>query len=203
MSRALVLSAVVLLAIARPASAEWHLSPMVGLTFSGSTTIVDLEHASGKVHGHFGGAVSLLGGGLFGAEAVVMVTPRFFQTHGTTNLVASSRTMALMGNMMVTAPRRLTEYSLRPFVSAGFGVLHASATERYSLLPGGEIFPISENISSFNVGGGAIGFLTARTGLRLDVRYFSNLHHSNTGGPSIGRVQLRYMTVSIGLVFRR
>lgn len=201
--RASALCALCLLACVRPAAAEWHLSPMVGLTFSGNTTIVDLEHATGKVHAHFGGAVSLLGGGLFGVESVVMVTPRFFQARGI-DLVSSSKALAFMGNVVVTAPRRWTEYSLRPFVSGGFGLLHADATESSAFrLPGGEIFHISENMRAFNIGGGAIGFITKGTGLRFDLRYFGNLHHAGGGAPSIGRVHLRYMTASIGLVFRR
>jgi hypothetical protein len=175
---------------------------MVGLTFSGNTTIVDLEHATGKVHAHFGGAVSLLGRGLFGVEGVVMVTPRFFQARGI-DLVQSSKTLALMGNVVVTLPQRWTEYSLRPFVSGGFGLLHADSTEREALLPAGEIFPVRENMSGFNIGGGAIGFITKGTGLRLDLRYVSNLHHSGGDVPALGRVHLRYLTASVGLVFRR
>ena len=41
---------------------------------------------------------------------------------------STSRTVAAMANAVLTTPRRWTEYSFRPFVSAGLGVLHASET---------------------------------------------------------------------------
>jgi hypothetical protein len=44
-----------------PALAEWHLTPIVGLTFLGDTSIVDLETGTGLVHWNFGGAVTVIG----------------------------------------------------------------------------------------------------------------------------------------------
>lgn len=197
----LALCCVLLLAFARPAAAEWHIVPMLGLTMLGSTSINDNELATGKRHRNFGGAVSLLGSGLLGAEVVTFWTPGFFDRDEAafeTDLVASSRTLSLMGNVVVTAPRRWTEYSLRPFVSGGFGLIHVSKTDIPKF-----IFPVDLNLLGFNVGGGAIGFLTERTGLRFDVRYHSVLNPSEHGPISTGDVHLRYVTASVGLVFRR
>jgi hypothetical protein len=66
--------------------------------------------------------------------------------------------------------------------------------------------PLSVNVAGFNIGGGAVGFLSQRTGVRFDVRYYGTLHgtdHSDQGAISNGLVRLHYMTASIGLVIRR
>jgi hypothetical protein len=195
MIRALTICALIL-TLPRAAAAEWHFTPMIGETFLGRTTIIDLEAATDKHHKNLAGSVVLLGKGVLGVEGLVVWTPGFFQT-GNQDLIVKSRTLAVMGNIMVTAPRRWTEYTLRPFVSGGFGLLNASKTEVAA------VFPTTLNMSGYNIGGGAIGFLSNRTGLRFEVRYFNNIGLSDTNAASIGPVNLRYMTASVGVVLRR
>lgn len=195
------LCCILLLLSARPAAAEWHIVPMVGLTMLGSTSIVDAEEATGRRHWNFGGAVSFLGSGLLGAEVVTFWTPGFFDGEdvgGAPDLVKSSRTVSLMGNVVLTAPQRWTEYGLRPFVSGGFGLIHVSKTD----IPEGILPPVDINVLGYNVGGGAIGFVTQRTGLRFDVRYHSILNPSDHGF-AFGDVRMRYVTATVGIVFRR
>ena len=189
---------VCLLAAAAPAAAEWHITPMIGLTFSGNTDFVDLEQATGKVHPDYGVAVTFLGGGVFAVEGLALRTPGFFKADG--GLLKSGGSIALMGNAVVTVPRRWTEYFLRPFVSGGFGMLRASIEEVTPVF-----VPAPKNIASFNIGGGAVGFLTSRTGVRFDLRYYSNLHHFEGESPSApaGQLHLRYMSATVGVVFRR
>lgn len=197
-----------LFALPRTAAAEWQLTPFVGLTFRGSTSIIGAEFvddkpATERVHKHFGGAVSFLGSGVLGVETIFNWTPGFFQQEDL-DLVETSRSIAWMGNLVVTAPRRLTEYSLRPFVSGGFGVLKPHV--RQTSVAGGEPLPaVDLNLVGYNIGGGAIGFLSQRTGVRFDLRYFSTVRPTDEG-PGIAiedRVRLRYMTASVGIVFRR
>lgn len=185
-------------ALASPAAAaEWHIAPMVGLTFRGNTSIVDSEQASGNTHPSIGGAVALLGGGIFGVEGITSLTPGFFQADS--SLVTSSRTFTLMGNAVLTAPRRLTEYSLRPYVSGGVGLLRVSKDEGQQ-----GVFTLQRNFAGLNIGGGAVGFLTAHTGLRFDLRYYSLLHGYDLGAQARENpAHLRYMTLSVGLVLRR
>lgn len=202
--KGLALCCLVLFALPGTAAAEWQFTPFVGLTFRGSTSIVDVEtvdgnKASERFHRHFGGAVQFLGGGMLGVETIVTWTPGFFQ-QGDLAIVEKSRTVSWMGNLVVTAPRRLTEYSLRPYVSGGFGLLHATRLDREDL------FPVNVNLPGFNIGGGAIGFLSQRTGVRFDFRYHGTIRPTDEGPiviPPEDRVRLRYMTVSIGVVFRR
>jgi len=186
------------------AAADWHLTPLLGLTFHGETTLLDSESAVGKAHWHFGGAVSVVGSGILGAEALIVYTPGFFQQDSPPAIggvpppdVIASRSLAIMGNVLITTPRRWNEYGLRPFVSGGIGLLRASAKDSFDILP------VSTNLLGYNLGGGAVGFLTERAGLRFDLRYFSNLKPSDSDeGIAIGRVQLSYWTASAGVVFK-
>ena len=175
---------------------------MVGLTMLGSTTIFDPELATDKRHWNLGGSVSLLSPSFFGAEVITTWTPGFFQGQddegGDLDLIASGRAISVMANVVLTTPRRWTEYSLRPFVSGGLGLMHVKKVEK----PEG-LFPVNLNLGGFNIGGGAVGFLSNRTGLRFDIRYHSTLRETDQGPIAFGPVRLRYLTASLGIVFRR
>ena len=201
-----ILAACALLVVAAPraAAAEWHITPFIGFTLAGKTTALDPQLAVGKRHVDFGGTVTLLGAGIVGAETVVVFTRRFFQTDRTSLQTAvgvvpitNSRATAVMGNAVVTTPRRLTEYTLRPFVSGGLGLMRVSRTD--------EVLPIAVNQAGFNIGGGAVGFLSQRTGVRFDVRYYSTMHRAPPGPVVIDDVHpaLHYVTLTVGLVIRR
>jgi len=195
LSRALAAGVLLALAFPQSAAAEWHFTPMLGTTFFIKTSVVDPDAATDQIHRNLGGSVALLGGGILGAEGLIVWTPGLFT--GDKGLVKKSRSISVMGNVVITTPRRWTEYSLRPFVSGGFGLINVSKTEV------AQVFPFHSNIPAFNIGGGAIGFLSKRTGLRFDLRYYSSLARSDEGPVSIGPVHIRYMTASVGVVLRR
>ena len=206
MVRALAAACACLLAAPAAAFAEWHITPMVGFTFAGKTTITDLDQGTGKRHPSLGGSVALLGEGVIGVEGIVTLTPGFFQSGDQSGLfpqaaensfVAESRVWAAMGNVMVTVPRRWTEYFLRPFASGGFGLIRVSKLET------GEVFSVTSNLFGYNIGGGAIGFLTRDTGVRFDLRYYSTVRGTDHPEVAFGDVHLRYMTLSVGVVIRR
>lgn len=180
------------------AAADWHITPFVGTTFRGDTTIVDLEGGAEKVRTNYGIAVSRIGKFPLGAEALFVYVPGFFEGESLTGItspdVTSSRVLALMGNVIFATPRQWNEYGLRPFVSGGVGWLHASNNE--------SVFPVTRNILGYNAGGGATGFLSASTGVRFDVRYFSNLRPSEARGLSVGREHLSFWTAGVGVVIR-
>ena len=178
-----------------PAAAEWQIAPMIGLTFNGKTTLQDLENASGNLHPAFGIAGTYLTSGIIGFEGIATVTPGFFQSNG--DIIESSRTSAIMGNVVLTVPPRWTEYSLRPFVSGGIGLMRSSQEDKAGVLP------VSSNVAGFNIGGGAVGYFSKTTGVRFDVRYYRNLRGVDQGPVAVGDVHLRYMTASVGFVFRR
>jgi hypothetical protein len=192
MLRVLTLCCAVLAGVPAVARAEWYLVPMAGGTFHGNTTLLDLEDAAGKAHVQVGGAVALVSSGLVGVEAVTVFTPNFFRDRKP-DLLDYGRSFALMGNAILTAPRHATEYSLRPFVSGGFGLLRSSQSG---------LIPLTSNLGGFNIGVGAVGFLSPRTGLRFDLRYYSSIHRTE-GAPALGPVHLSYITASVGLVLKR
>jgi hypothetical protein len=200
---------VLLLALsAAPAAAEWHFTPMVGFTFKGATNVLDVEGAAGKRHKNLGGAVSLFGEGILGAEAIGVWTPALFQGRDAEavaiDAVDEGRATALMGNVIITTPRRWTEYFLRPYFSGGVGVMSATVTQSDTLPSGPPFDPVRLNAAGYNLGGGAVGFFTDRTGVRVDFRYYSTFRRS----PDLISVDpdssyLRYMTLSVGVVLRR
>jgi hypothetical protein len=196
--RVLALLGVLLFSVPATARAEWQLTPFLGLTFKGNTTLIDHEQAADKVHWTFGGTVALMGAGPVGVEGVVAYTPGFFQQDITPIVdIVDSHTLAIMGNVVLTTPRSWNEYGLRPFVSGGIGLLHATATDAF------EFTPVNTNLLGYNVGGGAVGFLNDRVGLRFDLRYFSNLKPSDDPELSVtGRVHLSYWTSSVGVVLK-
>jgi hypothetical protein len=198
-----------LLVVAAPtaSSAEWQFTPFVGYTFKGSTTLVDDEIAVGTRHWHLGGSIRLLGDSPFGVEALYVHTPGFFERDESeltsANLpatVTESRAIALMGNFVLTTPRRWNQYGLRPYLSAGLGLMHVTSLDL------GDIHPIRLNLLGMNAGGGAVGFVSDRVGLRFDLRYFRKVRAPDwtelDPAVSIGPIQLRYWTTSIGVVFK-
>jgi hypothetical protein len=197
MLRALTICSLLLVGVSAPVgAAEWHFTPMIGATFQGRTSLVDIEHGTDDIHPEIGGSVALLPRGIFGVEGLIVDTPGFFQSNDL-DIVTKSRTVALMGNLMLTTPRRFNEYALHPFVSGGFGLLNASSIDKAILTP------THTNIAGFNIGGGAIGFLSSRTGVRFEMRYYSGFSGSDQGAVAIGKVHLRYMSASVGVVLRR
>src|SRR5262249_39778216 len=148
-------------------------------------------------HVNIGGAVALLGKGILGAEAVGVFAPGFRGVDPSTpSPIQTSRVFTIMGNAVLTTPRRLTEDSLRPFVSGGIGWMRLSVA-------GPDVVSLREDFTAFDIGGGAIGFFTQHTGVRFDLRYFKRLGHTTPGLTVIKQPELSFMSASVGVVFRR
>jgi hypothetical protein len=188
-----------------PSAAEWQFVPFVGWTFKGMTTLVDSETAIEKRHWHFGGAVTWIGNSPLGVEAYFVETPEFFHNGEVTcninTCVTSGRPYALMANVVLATPRRWNQYGLRPYLSGGLGVMHMARNDAQN------IFPMNLNMLGMNAGGGAVGFLSDRIGVRFELRYFRKIHGpdvTSLDSPvSIGPIQLRYWTMSFGVVFKK
>jgi hypothetical protein len=183
------------------ASADLYFSPYIALKFGGETTLIDPNDVAGSSDAAekakkvtWGGSVMWLGSGVFGFEGDVALIPGYFQ--GDEGLVQSSRVATLLGNVVVAAPLHLTRESLRPYASAGWGLMRATA----------ELDPrvglsYSRNLSAFNVGGGVIGMLSRRTGVRWDLRYLRGIGSAD-GDTLTGGARLTYWRASMGLVIR-
>ena len=194
-------------------AAEWHFAPVFGMTFAGSTTLNDLQLGVGKKHFNFGGIVSRFGDGVIGVEGVVIYTGHFFEFDGPRDPgapapvdIAKNYTLSASGNVVLTVPKRWTEYFLRPYVSGGFGLLRAVSIDQPAKPSSESLLPVTANMPAFTFGGGAIGFFSQGTGFRFDLRYHTGLSRDPGSNPLNGlssELHLHYMTAEIGLVIRR
>jgi hypothetical protein len=176
-------------------AADNQVRAFFGGTFSGGTTFVDLEKAAGKPNPVLGIAFVTLGD-VAGLEVELADAPGFFQ-NGDQHLVLSSRVSTLMGNVVVAAPRRFTEYSLRPYVVGGAGLMRARIDDYFGVLKVRRMLP------GVDVGVGAVGFLTADVGINWEVRRFQSLSiHTPESGVTFGRERLSFWRASMGLAIR-
>ena len=157
----------------RATASDRQIRPFVGATFAGQTPFVDIEIAAGKTHPTIGvGAVFL--GELFGADIDVADVPGFLEENH--QLVKHSRVTTLTGNVVVAAPRRLTEYAIRPYFVVGGGLIRTSSTTSFG------VFDVSTVKPAFDVGVGALAFVTNRAGVGGDLRRFQSFHDEPSGG---------------------
>lgn len=171
--------------------------PFFGYKFKGHTNIVDPAnpaHPGGATKTTFGGSVDLLSPGIFGVEADFEHTPHFFDT-GLQSLTVQSGVTTLVGNAVFAVPLAITQESLRPYILGGLGWMHASNVTQAHVLD------TNSNLLALDVGGGAIGFLSPRAGVRFDLRHFKNLSNDRTA-VAFGTTRLSYWRLSIGLVLR-
>lgn len=196
--RLCVCSVIALLAFARPAAADWHFTPFIGVTLGGSTTFItdtlDPERKFARKRVVYGGAVSRIGRGFVGVEGIVAYVPGLFVREF--GLLTGSRSIAAMGNVIITPPRAWNEHGLRAFASGGLGLLHVRQEFQADALP------VNRNVLGYNFGGGAVGFVSDRTGLRFEARRYSYVKSGDTLGVSLDRENLSYWTATVGVVFR-
>ena len=194
------MAAVMSIGAARPASAEWQLKPFVAGTYGGETTFLFVRQtlpADNYAHVAFGASAEYLGE-VFGVEADFGHTPRFFQGIEAP-LVVDSGVTTVTGNVVVAMPKRLAQYTLRPYVVGGAGLMHI----RYDTGPGLQV-PLQtlSNLQAMDLGAGVTGFLTRRVGVSWDVRYFRSIDRTREVGQSIGSEHLTFWRASMALAIR-
>lgn len=164
---------VLMMGVATPASADWLLTPYLGVTFGTGVEfadLVDFEEFDKKTT--YGGTLTWMGSGVVGFELDFGVTPDFFELptgpidigFGDTNVTT------LMGNIVVGVPIGGTSGpGVRPYGSAGLGLLR-------SRIEASDLFEdLSSNELGINLGGGAHIFFGDNIGIRGDLRYFRSL----------------------------
>ena len=192
----LVLAAGFLLMCARSDGADRQLRPFVGATFGGDTTFaLDADTTSGGSTPAIGVSAVFLGE-LLGVEVDVFNGPGFFGTNG--DLVKSSRVTTFTGNVIVAAPHRATEYSLRPYMVGGVGLMNVRRTTTFN------VFDISTVLPTIDVGGGALAFVTSRVGVSGDVRRFQTVgdNPSSEGLTTNGEQHVSFWRAAVAVVIR-
>ena len=190
--RMLVLGAALLLLCVRTEAADRQIRPFAGATFGGTTPFVDFEDAASKLHPAIGVDAVFLGE-MFGVDIDVADVPGFMEADN--QLVVHSRVTTLCGNVVIAAPRRLAEYSLRPYVGAGGGRMRARRITSFNVVDVASVTP------AFDVGVGAVAFVTNKTGVAWDVRRFQSFSDSSerTAGADD---HLSFWRATMAVVFR-
>jgi len=188
--------ALLLLLVPAPALAQTDLLiiPFVGGKFAGHTSIAIGEPTVNEKKTTFGVSATLLGTGFLGVEADLEQVPQFFGP-GLSRTVSSSNVTTLTGNIVIAVPKVITRESLRPYIVSGLGLMHARVTTQAGLLD------TRSNLLGLDIGGGAIGFVSPRAGVRFELRHFKNLTH-DSGAVTIGGTRLSFWRLTAGLVLR-
>lgn len=173
-----------LAATAVPARADILLTPFLGVTFGADTATRQFT---------YGFSAAVLSQGMIGLEFDAALTPNFFDADSAT--FADGNVSTAMLNLMISSSAQGAP--LRPYVSAGAGILHSRATSV------GNVFELNDNQFGLDVGVGAIAKLAGTTGLRGDIRYFRSLQDANGGdGIDLDLGSLDFWRATLGLSFR-
>lgn len=192
-ARALAIACLALVAAPARATADWLITPTFWFTFPTAPNLGALPLDPGPVKWGFGGSVAVLGGGPIGLEGAVAYIPGFF-ARGNDELITSSRVFIVAGNVMLATPRAWTEYSLRPFVSGGIALMRVALTDDLM------VFPVDARLAGLDVGGGVIGFLSDRRGLRFELRYFRTVSQEET--ITLGSTRVGFWQAGVGVVLK-
>jgi hypothetical protein len=193
--RRALLTVAMAVAVSRGAFAEdRQIRGFMGSTFGAGTSFFKPDDSIGKNLVVGGSAVFI--GEIFGIEADVADVPGFFESDASP-LVIGSRVTTVTGNIVIAAPHKMTEYSLRPYIVGGGGLMRIRTTSSLN------IFDVSSFLPSFDVGAGVVGFLTNRAGICWEVRRFQNIGgKANTAGLTFGPEDLSFWRGTMSIAIR-
>jgi hypothetical protein len=105
--------------------------------------------------------------------------------------------LTFSGSVIAAVPLGVSQYGLRPYVIGGLGLIHSGI--EYA----GVVDPVDDNSAGLNVGAGAIGFLTPRTGVRFELRHFRTLDRGVNELTGDEGTRLSFWRATVGVVIRR
>jgi opacity protein-like surface antigen len=128
-----------------------------------NTTLTSPSGSGGHTKRGFGLAFGT-NGKIVGAETEIAYHPEIIDTAA--NAVAKSKVVTFSGDLIIGP----TIGRVKGYGAIGAGDLHLNVSSLSNLVvPSGD--SLSSNYFTFNVGGGAIGFVTKNLGIRGDLRY--------------------------------
>jgi hypothetical protein len=181
-------------ALAQRAQTDLLIIPFVGEKFAGRTSIVVGEPTASERKLTFGLSTLVLSDKFLGVEADVEHTPQFYGA-GVGKLVSTSAVTTLTGNIVVAVPRAITRDSLRPYIVSGLGLMHTHLKTQ------GSVLDTSSSLLGLDIGGGVIGLVSPRAGVRFELRHFKNLS-KDANLVTIGGTKLSFWRVTAGAVLR-
>jgi len=186
-------AAVISFSAPRSCTAEWQFKPFIGAVYGADTTDVRVPSSSLHPHLTFGGNVTLLGD-IFGLEGDFGHAPGVFQATSAP-LVEDSGVTTITGNVVVAMPRKLAQYTLRPYLVGGAGMMHI----RLDALGG---LQSTSDLQAMDLGGGVTGFLTRRVGVSWDVRYFRSIDRTQQNGFTFTSEHLSFWRAGMAMAIR-
>ncbi len=190
--------------MAKPAAADWLLTPYVGVVFGGSANNFNVNDLTDEFEQRisFGGGLTWMGAGKLGFEVDYHLAPNFYQITGGNRdvelLNLDSSVQTLMANVVLGAPIGGTSGpGIRPYAVGGIGLMRASLSGADDLFDN-----LSNNELGVNVGGGVHVFFSDNVGLRGDVRYFRGLQKGDDGGQDLDLEDFDFWRSTVGLTFR-
>ena len=183
------------LGMAAPAGAQWHITPFTGVNFGGSASDDSLAPSrDGQSSSPTIGVTAGRMWGWVGADADLAYAPTFFDDDG--GFVTKTSVLTLMGNGRIALPLGMGS-SWQPFASGGVGIIRPNLAE-----PGG-LAAVDEAKFGWNVGGGVSGFLSEHVGVTGDVRYFRVMDDEDAANPfGIDFSAFDFWRGSVGLSLR-
>ena len=176
------------------AEADIIFTPFAGKSFAAQHTL-DTSATVDKQTWLVGVSAAWLTDNIFGAELDVGYGPRFFASDQFLNRPGSN-VLSFTGNMLLTVPVSVTRDSLRPYISGGLGMVHAGVSDAV------RINEIDSNLVAFSVGGGAIGFVNRRAGVRFDLRHIRTTSRALDNATLLTEPRLGFWRATVGVAIR-
>ncbi len=192
------LSLVVLLPASAQAQSGWFFSPFIGGNFGGNADFGDFPDDDDAVERRMDfGATLGWNPSVVGFEIDLGYSPNFFEnTAGDQNFeFGDNNVTTLMGNLLLSAK---PGSGIRPYASAGLGLIRASVTSGTGLFN-----DLSTNDLGVNFGGGVNANFNDNLGVRGDLRYFRALQdHEADNDLDLSLGSFNFWRGSVGLTFR-
>ena len=182
------------------ASADWTLTPFVGVNFGGSAGVNGTGGTafSGTFEKKldYGASLTGMGAGPLGFEVDFGYSPNFFETSPSATgfrFTNTSNVTTLTGNVVVGGHSG----AVRPYAVAGVGLLRSNVQDV------AQVFSAhTKNDFGLDVGGGLMGFFAKNVGLRGDLRYFRGFRGTTDNRAGLGLSDFRFWRGSVGLSFK-
>ena len=182
-------------ASAAAAQADFIITPFVGKTFAAQSNVFTSASVD-EQRWVIGASSTWLSDNILGAEVDFGYVPRFFASDPSLPTRSGSNAISLTGNVLVAVPVSVSRESLRPYVSVGMGMVHAGAEDTLALSS------VDRNLLAVSVGGGAIGFLNRRVGVRFDLRRIRSTSTTLSNSTLLTEPRLGFWRATIGVAIR-